>query len=262
MALKRQINDLRHTSQDLQELITLLTYVPEDMAYDVLKRLRLTADVPAVLESMKGYRLDQGNRVLSEQATARSVLPLVQSTMELELMVRHPMLYPVFDPSLSSLLGSIATPSRIRIQKHGLEDRVSSNYPSTFASSPSSGSSSTLHSRTESIALSSMGLSALKIDQVPPSAARLGPENHTNLCDDRLNNLVIGYWTKVPITDVLAARLISMYLETDHPFWGLFDPDLFVTDLVEHRLRFCSPLLASSLLVRACVRSRSKFPHR
>ena len=256
MALKRQINDLRHTSQDLQELITLLTYVPENVAYDVLKRLRLTGDVASVLESMKGYTFVQGSQVLSEQATARSVIPLVQSTMELQLMVRHPVLYPVFDPSLSSPLGSIATRSRTPVVQ---EERLSSNKPPPFTVSSSSNSSSTLYTRAEPIARSPEGASALQIDQMPPSTARFGPDKNANLCDDRLNNLVIGYWTKVPITDALAARLISMYLETEHPFWGLFDPDLFVTDLVEHRLRFCSPLLASALLVRACVRSPSNF---
>ncbi|KAK7985506.1 hypothetical protein PG996_005254 [Apiospora saccharicola] len=60
------------------------------------------------------------------------------------------------------------------------------------------------------------------------------------------------YWTRTAVTDQLAATLLSQYLQTDHPIVGLFDANLFVTDLVDCRKRFCSPLLVCALLCWAC----------
>jgi hypothetical protein len=63
----------------------------------------------------------------------------------------------------------------------------------------------------------------------------------------------MSFWSSVPISDDIAAKIISLYLETDHPLLGTFDPDLFVDDLVNCRLRYCSPLLVSALMYRGCV---------
>lgn len=73
------------------------------------------------------------------------------------------------------------------------------------------------------------------------------------LCDDRLWALDISYWSPVPIPNDLAARLLSLYLVTDHPLHSPFDADLFIEDLTHCALRFCSPLLVNSLLFWACV---------
>ncbi|KAH7028886.1 uncharacterized protein B0I36DRAFT_363500 [Microdochium trichocladiopsis] len=79
-----------------------------------------------------------------------------------------------------------------------------------------------------------------------------GPGVQENLCDDRLQNLDISYWTTVPLPSNVAARIISTYLQTNHPIWGLFHADLFVRDLVEKRLEFCSSFLVNALLCYAC----------
>lgn len=76
---------------------------------------------------------------------------------------------------------------------------------------------------------------------------------HQQFCDGRLNQLKIGYWTKAPVSDELAATLISFYLETGHATMGFFDVDLFLRDLTEHRQDFCSAFLVSALLCLACV---------
>lgn len=68
------------------------------------------------------------------------------------------------------------------------------------------------------------------------------------LCDARLYKLDIAQWTSVDIASDLAAKCISLYLKMDHPLLGHFDPDLFVSDLVSGKTRFCSPLLVNSLL--------------
>jgi len=69
-----------------------------------------------------------------------------------------------------------------------------------------------------------------------------------DFCDDRLSGLHIAAWTTVQVSNELAARIISLYLKTDHPLLGTFDPDLFVSDLINQQERFCSSLLVNALL--------------
>jgi hypothetical protein len=253
MALKRQVDDLKNSSQDLQELVNLLTYLPEDAAHDVLRRLRLAGDVAAVLQSMKGHTINQEEQELSNQATEQSSYPSAQSALEFELTVRHPMLYPVLEPTLAGTFRSGSKRSGINRGMRVANETLVSDFVANFTSFPSaSASASAGKAQVKSSTLSSKGRLS-QADQVSSGTSEIDAEAAPPLCDNRLNNLVIDYWTKVPIANTLAAKIISIYLETDHPFWALFEPDLFVTDLVEHRLRFCSPLLVNSLLVRACV---------
>ncbi|CAI6341681.1 unnamed protein product [Periconia digitata] len=79
------------------------------------------------------------------------------------------------------------------------------------------------------------------------------PSPPLQLCDSRLKLLDINYWTRVPISNEFAAGAISTYLETDHALLGFFDADLFLSDLVEQHLDYCSPFLVSSLLCMACL---------
>lgn len=83
-----------------------------------------------------------------------------------------------------------------------------------------------------------------------PSASS---DSHSHLCDQRLKHISILSWTRIPISNDLAARLISFYLTVDHPILGLFDADLFLGDLVAHKTEFCCPLLLSAVLCFACV---------
>jgi hypothetical protein len=57
----------------------------------------------------------------------------------------------------------------------------------------------------------------------------------------------------VPIPADLAAKIILLYLETDHPLLGTFDPDLFVNDLINCETRFCSRFLLSAVMYWGCV---------
>lgn len=78
------------------------------------------------------------------------------------------------------------------------------------------------------------------------------------LCDDRLASLDITFWTTVPISSDFAARIISLYLQTDHPLLGTFDPDSFVSDLVENETTSCSSFVVNALLYWGCVSNTSK----
>jgi len=73
-----------------------------------------------------------------------------------------------------------------------------------------------------------------------------------DLCDQRLKRLDMSFWTTVQVSDEFAARAISLYLQTDHPLLGLFDPHLFVADLVEHRTHYCSSFLVNALMYLSC----------
>ena len=79
------------------------------------------------------------------------------------------------------------------------------------------------------------------------------PSNPSRLCDSRLHQLDIRYWTDVRIENDMAAKCISLYLETDHPLLGHFDPDLFISDLISKRSLYCSSLLVNALMYWASV---------
>ena len=85
------------------------------------------------------------------------------------------------------------------------------------------------------------------------SSSAVGPQNHATLIDDRLGHLEMRYWSAVPISNDLAARIISHYLEIDYPVLPMFNKELFLNDLVNNMPNFCSPLLVSALLSWACV---------
>ncbi|PPJ52275.1 hypothetical protein CBER1_10276 [Cercospora berteroae] len=72
------------------------------------------------------------------------------------------------------------------------------------------------------------------------------------LCDARLRDLEISYWTTAPVPNDTAASIISLYLETMHPVLGTFDAELFLGDLLHHKLRFCSPFLVNAVLYFGC----------
>ena len=80
-----------------------------------------------------------------------------------------------------------------------------------------------------------------------------GPLSPMKYCDPRLNRLDVEFWTKVAISNEFAASAISHFLETEHAIFGFFDADMFLSDLVDRRLTYCSPFLVSSLLCLACV---------
>lgn len=81
-----------------------------------------------------------------------------------------------------------------------------------------------------------------------------------NMCDGRLASLDLTFWTQVPISDDFAARIISLYLQVDHPLLGTFDPDSFISDLVSHQTTSCSSLVVNALLYWGCVSKTNPLP--
>jgi hypothetical protein len=96
-----------------------------------------------------------------------------------------------------------------------------------------------------------------------PFQAHRPPQRSTPILStfvESLEKLDIRFWTTVPIPSDLAAKVISLYLETDHPLLGTFDPGLFVNDLINCETRYCSPFLLSTIMYWGCV-GRLSYPY-
>lgn len=259
-ALKRQIQYLEQKLKGQTELLDHLKSVPEKDAIELLRGLNSPSDGLVVLASAKSSSLII--RRPSEHQVARGVLPTIRSDLEFELMLRHPMVYPTLIPvDIASIgLSTLFGPSRRQSSLH--EDALlSSKNPvgklktSSLPRLDAASETAELLPRpmVEATSSSQPGEEDTKIFPSPCAPAPCF------YCDDRLRQLRIGYWTSVPISDESAASVISLYLTLDHPLHGFFDADLFLTDLVDHRLRFCSPILVSALLHLACVRIAVAF---
>ncbi|SCN96599.1 related to nitrate assimilation regulatory protein nirA [Fusarium fujikuroi] len=159
-----------------------------------------------------------------------SLLPPVSAGMEFELMVRHPIAYPVLLPvTVSSLpLGELLAPRRSEAFGNSpLEDTKSVHpheLPGTSASKDATASTSSYE-----------GLSHLT-------------ESHIHLLDQT----EISSWTTLPIPNSIAVEAIALYLNNDYPVLPLFDADLFLRDLVHNQPYFCSRFLVAALLAWAC----------
>ncbi|KAK8007109.1 DnaJ like subfamily A member 5 [Apiospora arundinis] len=193
---------------DYIELIERLSTFPEADALNLLRRLRESNDLCAVLSSASGGARDKTRS--TTLATNQLLISPVFTKLESELGSLHPIAY----PWLSSIdIRTICREARNRFEARAWI--MAAKGDSTSSDTESSGSPSLL-------------------------------------CDSRLYHLRMDYWTRVPISDELAARVISSYLVREHPMLGLFDAELFVTDLVERRIRFCTPFLLSALMFYAC----------
>ncbi|KAK8048478.1 hypothetical protein PG994_010208 [Apiospora phragmitis] len=226
------------------ELIERLSSAPEPDALDLLRRLRESTDLSAVLSSASGGNQDKSRS--SSLAASRSLPPPAFIKLESELSSLHPIAYPRLSPID---IRTICRESRSKFESRtGLMtakgDMASADNASCLSSLTASEASNAAFIGPPSPVCGSPGL--------PFLSPAMDHVRNPSLCDSRLHQLRMNYWTRVPISDELAARVISSYLVRGHPMLRLFDADLFVTDLVERRLRFCTPFLLSALMFFAC----------
>jgi hypothetical protein len=245
MALKRELQGLR---QELDQHTLLLGEIrrrslPEAVA--IINRLRSTSDIAAVLST---FHNDLPRNHPSEQQAARATLPPTHTELEFELAVLHDKVYPALEPlnmasiDLDSLLPTYTTPVSAASHRGQMEG----------ASAGTPGDEQEI----------STGQSSSPAQEVPiagqlPSIDLSQPWQY---CDDRLENIELSFWTSVPISDKLAARAISTYLEIDHGLTGWFDVDLFLADLIDRRFDYCSAFLVSSFLSLSCVGGLTILP--
>ncbi|KAM3465603.1 hypothetical protein MY5147_004790 [Beauveria neobassiana] len=237
MALKRRIDELQQQLSEHADILQHLRTLPETDAMSVVRRLRLTPNASRVLSSLRGGA-HTGAR-LSERRTSRGMSPPTESDAEFELSVLHTSVYPALLPL----------------------DIASVDIDSVFPSAdPVASPRSRLPSKTPS--LEGVLPVTPKIAPAPPSPLRgssqrrnrliAGPPPDRQYCDARLKRLNIAYWTSIPVSDEFAACVLSHHLVSDHPIYACVDADLFLNDLVDRKLNYCSPFLVSALLSFAC----------
>lgn len=129
-----------------------------------------------------------------------------------------------------------------------LEYEVQVSHPGIYQMSPTIGIASSSRVSVQPAYTLSSG-----VDSQPMQPPLVGPLPVPEYPDRRLASLRMTFWSKVPIPDDTAARIISLYLISDHAISSFFDPDLFLDDLVNCGVQYCSPVLVSSLLFWACV---------
>ncbi|WQF76863.1 Putative zn(2)Cys(6) fungal-type DNA-binding domain-containing protein [Colletotrichum destructivum] len=208
------------SNADAADLLEILKTVPEDEALEGLQLLRTGNDPALICSALRGY--DAG---LSSAALNRAILPPTQSSLEFELMMRHPVAYPAWPPfQLSKLdLDFVLLPREVLWSHSGPAETADSFSPYTRR---------------------------LRRDSLN-STGRVGPRNPSTLYDNRLLSVDITQWTDVPITNEFSIAVLQLYLETDYPMMPLIDVDLLLDGLLGKN-EFCSRILVSGLFAWAC----------
>ena len=161
-----------------------------------------------------------------------SLLPPASNPMEQELMVRHPIAYPVLMPVA---VNSLPLEKLMAPRKPGmLEGRLLLN--------------DAKYSELADIPMKDGDDDDESFDGWCNNLSHL-TQSQINL----LHQVDISYWTELPIPNKVAIRVIALYLNNDYPILPLFSADLFLQDLSQVRPYFCSRLLVSALLGWACV---------
>ncbi|KAF4976221.1 hypothetical protein FZEAL_7084 [Fusarium zealandicum] len=250
-AESRNQTQSRKETEQILEIFDLLKSGPESQALDILRTLRCHSDLDIALSVIQ-------ERSPAVDGVEQEWTPISTKHLglEYELMARSPVSFPPLQPFESSILKSV------KMQSHPVETFLKSSVIPTCnhiqgirrldlwltLSRAHLGTSRASGTDSEGIS-SSSNSDANSFPARPPTR---GPTTPLPLCDGRLEDLDMSVWTSVSIANDLAAQIISLYLETDHPLLGTFDPDLFVGDLVNCRPRYCSQLLISSIMYWGC----------
>ncbi|OHX00913.1 n-terminal fungal transcription regulatory domain-containing protein [Colletotrichum incanum] len=210
---------------DAVDLLEILKHVPDDEALEALKLLR-SGNKPAEV----GSALRRYNVGLSQAALNRAILPPKQSSLEFELMTRHPLAYPTWAP---------VRPLRIDLEFLLLPRKLRRDGAGQIVTAGSSDGRSYLtpygHERRE---------------RSPDAECLVEPLRPSTLYDNRLLGVDITQWTDVPITSEFFIAVLQLYLETDHPMMPLIEVDLLLEGLLG-RTEFCSRILIHALLAWA-----------
>ncbi|KAF6781827.1 C6 transcription factor, partial [Colletotrichum musicola] len=204
--------------QDQTRLLELLRSLPGPEAVQLLQRFRSTSDTSRVLSSLEGSF--HGETRPSDLDKARAILPPTQSSIEFELMAEYGTAYPRLLPTSVAELTTV-WPPELNLSASG--SQAGPGIP------PTSTQGEMLEGPSETN--SESGQEASQLEESDHSGhgqqARITePRSPPQYCDGRLERLETRYWTKVPISNELAATLISFYLENDHRTMGFFDADL------------------------------------
>ncbi|KAK2042900.1 hypothetical protein LZ31DRAFT_499906 [Colletotrichum somersetense] len=212
-------------NSDAADLLDILKRVPDDEALEALRFLRAGNEPAGIGSALR--RHDIG---LSQVALNRAILPPTQTSLEFELMMRHPIAYSSWAPVQPSKidLEFLLRPAKIRWKGTG---------PTAGSSDGHSYLSPYGHQRRE---------------QSPGTASLIEPLEPSTLYDNRLLGIDIARWTDVSITNEFFIAVLQLHLETDYPMMPLIDIDLLLDGLLGQN-EFCSRVLINALFAWACV---------
>jgi hypothetical protein len=231
--LKRKVKELEQRSNSMNGLYGVLQHSSEHGANELCRHIRRGIS-PDDVPTLTGQLL---SRSPSPNQTNRNILPPTSTSIEFQLIALHSNAYPPLNPlDVTSIDLGLLGISPLTSFHHG--DSIRGSRRNKKDSMPE-------YEQQSLLAPCSV------IDQekhVHPQ-----PDSSGHYIDGRLNHVHIRAWTDVPIQNDFAARVISLYLMNDAPWWVYFNIDLFLEDLANGGTRFCSSLLVNSLLSFACV---------
>ncbi|OTB20414.1 hypothetical protein K445DRAFT_299437 [Daldinia sp. EC12] len=260
MALKREVESLRRSTEDMLEIFDLLESAPDAVSLDILRRLKSTRnpaegtnDTSDILASVKKDLEDEPLLPvkISNRQLMAGLIPETQQTTEYELMMRCPNAYPMLIPVEIAFinLADLLRPAILEQHRsHSIAGQGDTPSSSTAPGGP--GDTATRS-----------GILPTVLDASDREIGNFAPlQSMHTIIDDRLKGVNFQRWTPVPITNDLAATLLSLYLEIDYPWCPLFDADLFLNDCLQGKTHFCSALLVNALLGWACQSYSSLQP--
>ena len=227
-ALKRKNRELEKTIQPLYDVLEFLRVAPTDVAIPILHILRGCGSVAEMVETMNSYVLASASP--SPTSAARDLLLPTGLAVGSDLTARYSNAFPKLQP---------LDVSKIDLFLLGHGKRVNLSAPR-------------LKKRRRILPKKPLESLTGRATQLPSRATAADLHGYA---DPRLALLDVRPWTTIRIPDSFAAQAISFYLLNEHPVLAFFDADLFIRDLVSGGESFCSPLLLSSLLAWAFVRS-------
>ncbi|KAF4338421.1 nitrate assimilation regulatory nirA [Fusarium beomiforme] len=245
-----------------RELVHYLRNLPEDESIELLRRIRAVPDIDGYLASAEGGAAHAMLRP-SDLRALRSTGPPADSGIEFELMARHQAVYLKIKPVNPSFLERVVEipASASRSPPRPAAEALSSGYSYAMSNEEDERRKrarmrSPLHVSNVAGTSSAPNLATSRpsANSSVPRLARKSPSPppRGEYCDERLRQLQIDYWTRVPLADEFAAAVLSAYLENDHLILGAFDADVLLDDLVNFRLRLCSSFLVNALMLAAC----------
>jgi hypothetical protein len=104
MALKSEVETLQRRLQEHTDFVEAIRNAPDDEVLTIVRRLRSTESFPAAMSLYQG-RIG-GPSLLSEHASARAVMPWIETGTELDLVMLHPTTYPILEPPSPSSIAS------------------------------------------------------------------------------------------------------------------------------------------------------------
>lgn len=89
------------------------------------------------------------------------------------------------------------------------------------------------------------------------SSCHTKPFHAAVLSDPLIDRATISGWTTIISSDELLRQLLRSFFQYAYSEWFPFHKDLFLSDMVENRADFCSPLLVNAVLANASYSSSS-----